>query len=102
VIPFRRHQPVQFASEPPALGVAAALADIESRMKSAIESIVADAYITDQLRLRSEQVENPFDAVYLSRLTPDPIGPQDIQHLMAYAHVEDLSDSIGFNDGLDD
>lgn len=72
---------------------------LSDTLKAAVEMVIAEAYIKQGLHLVSS--DNPFDPVYISRLTPDPISPYDLGAIYQFAKITDQSESISFNDGWD-
>jgi hypothetical protein len=73
------------------------LDELKDELKAAIESYITEAYFRDLLTL-SRMPDNPFDAIYISRLTPDSILSHDISQLRRYRSIHDLSDSLDFSD----
>lgn len=69
--------------------------------KERMESLVSDIYYRTVFG-QPAVADNPFDAVYISRLTPDPISPGDLERIRRHAHVEDLSDRLSFADEWED
>lgn len=52
--------------------------------------------------LENEWDINPFGSIYLCDLQPDNVDYSRIEKIKMFANIEDLSDSISFNDGMDD
>jgi hypothetical protein len=77
-----------------------ALDALPGKLKAAIETIVAEASIKQALTLTVS--DNPFDAVYISRLRADELETEDLNRLQRFADIVDASGSIVFNDGWDD
>ena len=76
--------------------------EFELGVKNMVESqIIARSYL-DSIYKKTEPVDNPFDAVYLSDLEPDTINDRDILTLQSFAGIQDRSDTIHFNDGWDE
>jgi hypothetical protein len=104
VLTFPSGERVRSSSEEPKLDLASrdeSLAAAQEHLKEAIEAWVAEAYMTLRVR-RPFQEDNPFDEVYISILRPDRIEGSDIDSIMQYFHIRDLSDQITFADGLDE
>jgi len=77
------------------------LTEIAEQLKPIIESYILNyyfKYLKSELRFK----DDPFDAIYLSKLIPDTINKIDLGNLKKYSKVVDLSDNLSFNDGLDD
>jgi hypothetical protein len=69
--------------------------------RAALDAFVTESYVRNLLTgLRTS--DSPFDAVFISKLTPDPITVADVSRVRAYANIRDLSDTLEFNDGWDD
>jgi hypothetical protein len=73
----------------------------DQKSKEEIEAMLYEILIKEKL-LRGEQDINPFGPVYLCDLKPDEIDHARIERIKMFAAIEDLSDSISFNDGMDD
>ena len=43
-------------------------------------------------------VDDPFDAVYSSELKRDVLLPGDVENIVKYSKIKDLSDTISFKD----
>jgi hypothetical protein len=69
----------------------------EERMKSMIEASVADLLVQRYVNSQ-EEIDNPFDAIYLSSLAPDKLEEFSINVLELHSKIRDLSDSITFVD----
>ena len=65
---------------------------------------VLDAYFVAIIifQFPEKTVDNPFGPVYLSALLPDTISTLDLNTVMKFSDIQDLSDEIKFEDGLDD
>lgn len=74
---------------------------LQQSVKAVIEALVATEYFRRTLK-RAERMDDPFDPIYISALQPDPISAGDIAQLARFRDIEDLSDSITFDDGWDD
>jgi hypothetical protein len=70
---------------------------LEERLKMVIESSVADAIFRFSNE-NQEVVDSPFDAIYLSELRMDNLVMSDIQEIQSFSDVQDLSDTITFQD----
>jgi hypothetical protein len=75
--------------------------ETEARLKGIMEAAVLDAWMKTRL-LDMERVDDPFDAIYISELRADPIGPADIKRIQKYSNMIDLSDTISFEDEWED
>jgi len=74
----------------------------ESGIKNMIESHIIGKEILESTYRNPEAIDNPFDAIYLAKLEPDIIFDQDQLSIESFSEIEDLSDTIHFNDGWDD
>ncbi len=74
---------------------------IEERLKMMIEASVADA-LARLYAEQQEQMDDPFDAIYLSELSADPISKTGYHDLGKYVGLKDLSESISFRDDWED
>ena len=74
---------------------------IEDHLKSIMEAAVLNAWVKTRLS-NSELRDDPFDAIYISELRADKINPHDIDQIFLHSDINDLSDKIQFDDGLDD
>lgn len=74
----------------------------EQLLKEYMETLI----YSDYLRLLSGtvlKVDDPFDSIYIADLAPDKISAKAIERLLSIGKkIEDRSDQIFFNDGLDD
>ncbi len=65
-----------------------------------------EGYITKMLVEKAQssvdEVDDPFDAVYLADLEPDRISLRDLNKLEEFSNIIDLSDSIDFDDDWED
>jgi len=75
--------------------------EYEEHFKDIVESAVIEAWIKSCI-FGNQEVDNPFDAIYLAELPPDNVHNDDLDRINRYTSIEDLSDTIIFNDGLDD
>ena len=69
--------------------------------KEAIESLVYEILINEKI-LANEAETNPFGAIYLCDLQPDKIDHSYIEKIKYFSRINDISDSITFNDEMDD
>jgi len=74
----------------------------EQLLKEYMETLI----YSDYLKLLSGtvlNVDDPFDSIYIADLAPDIISTKAIDRLFSIGgKIEDRSDQIYFNDGLDD
>lgn len=70
-------------------------------MKGILEDFIQGEYLKSILQTRSA-VDDPFDAIYISRLTPDPVDRSAIARLQRFAKIVDLSDTLEFADDFED
>jgi hypothetical protein len=97
VIPFPKRTGIDFANTS-----SSGLIDSTDQItKETIEAIVYEILIKEKL-LKKEQDINPFGSIYLCDLKPDNIDYTKIKKIKIFANIQDLSDSIFFNDGMDD
>jgi len=76
---------------------------IESKIyntKESIEAIIYEILINEKV-LANEKTD-PFGAIYLCDLQPDTIDYSYIEKIRYFSKIRDVSDSIHFNDGMDD
>jgi hypothetical protein len=73
--------------------------EIEKHLKSIVESAVLDATLKNRLS-DIEKVDDPFDAIYLAELPPDSI--ENLDRIYKFTGIEDLSNTIKFDDEWDD
>lgn len=71
------------------------------QLKAAIEVSIIQTVSRRLLASRIHQ-DNPFDAIYLADLTPDPLNRVDMKRILQKASVIDLSDKLQIDDGWDD
>ncbi len=71
-----------------------------SSLKPLIENYILNYYFKYLKRIMASE-DNPFDEVYLSKLVPDEISTDDIISIKSFINIQDLSDQISFDDGLD-
>jgi hypothetical protein len=98
IIPFpnRRQYSASYASR--SIGI------IESQGYNTKEDIEAKIYefIINKNLLENEKETNPFGSIYLCDLKPDKIDYSYIEKIKIFSNIKDLSDTIHFNDGMDD
>jgi hypothetical protein len=70
-------------------------------VKKLIESFIYEVFIKEKT-LNNERDVNSFGSIYLCDLQPDYIDKSMIEKIRKFADVRDLSDSIFFDDGMDD
>lgn len=73
----------------------------EEKLKSFFENRILSVYLNQKMEL-SNNTDNPFDAIYISELRPDPVLRRDIEAIVAMSTIEDKSSTIVFDDGWDD
>jgi hypothetical protein len=66
-----------------------------------IEASVADILLLN-IGGTTEQIDNPFDAIYLSSLRPDLLNAIDTDQIVTGLSIQDLSESIHFVDEWED
>ena len=69
--------------------------------KEYIESLVYEILINEKIVANKTDI-NPFGAIYLCDLQPDNIDHSYIEKIRCFSNINDISDSIYFNDGMDD
>lgn len=72
--------------------------DSSEQIKSQIEIIAFVVYLLEVLSMDYDD-DNPFDAIYLPKLEPDPIPENAMRRIKMYANIIDKSDEIEFDDG---
>lgn len=75
--------------------------DLENRIEEMIKSRIIELRVSD-IQKSTESLTNPFDAIYLLNLEPDILFVEDRAIISRYATIEDLSDSISFNDNFEE
>jgi hypothetical protein len=75
--------------------------EYEEHLKGIVESAVLEAWMKARI-LDIEKVDDPFDAIYLAELPPDNIYNDNLDRINRFTSIEDLSDTINFDDGWDD
>lgn len=97
IIPFPKRSGIDFSNTS-----SSGLIDSKDRItKETIESIVYEIFLKEELLKKGQDI-NPFGSIYLCDLKPDNIDYAKIKEIKVFAHIQDLSDSIFFNDGMDD
>jgi hypothetical protein len=72
-----------------------------AQMKRAIDMAVFDALLNDSLIDFSDK-NNPFGSIYISKLRPDAVKPETLVQILNCSAIEDLSDTIHFDDEFED
>lgn len=72
----------------------------EQKVTSYIQSSIIQLYLR-YLSRTSAINDNPFDSVYISKLKPDILEVNDLKEIKKYYSLEDKSEEIFFDDGLD-
>ncbi len=75
--------------------------EYEDHFKGLVESAVLEAWMKVHF-LDSEKVDDPFDAIYLAELPPDTIDSSKLDQIIKFADIEDLSDTVHFDDEWED
>ncbi len=75
--------------------------EFEEKLKDLVEGYIAD-YLLNLNLLSQSIIDDPFDAVYIADLQPDSTHISTTNELNSLKNIVDLSESISFNDGLDD
>ena len=52
--------------------------------------------------LNGDKVDDPFGAIYLAELPPDSLDNRNLNQINKFADIEDLSDTIHFDDEWED
>jgi hypothetical protein len=73
----------------------------ENNTKETMEALIYEIFIKEKL-LDNEKEINPFGSVYLCNLQPDGVDYSRIEKIKLFENITDISDSISFNDGMDD
>lgn len=73
----------------------------EQRLKNIMEAAVFDAWIRTRYQ-DVGQIDDPFDAIYISELKPDRISQMDVTNIVEHSQIIDLSDTIHFSDEWED
>jgi len=69
--------------------------------KESIESLVYEILINEKI-LNNDNEINPFGSIYLCDLQPDKVDQSCIEKIIYFSNINDVSDTIFFNDGMDD
>ena len=75
--------------------------EIKKHLKGIIEGAIMDAYIKTHMS-KFEGIDDPFDAIYISELKADEVQKQDIERIMKYSKITDLSHTLTFDDEWND
>jgi hypothetical protein len=73
----------------------------EYRTKEAIEAVVYEILIKEKLFEKDRDI-NPLGSIYLCDLQPDIVDYSGIEKIKMFENIKDVSDSIFFDDGMDD
>jgi hypothetical protein len=73
----------------------------DAQIKTWIESAVMQAYLAAKAEQREEH-DGPFDPIYIAALRPDPVDFVAVGQLQKFRHIEDKSDELFLDDGMDD
>lgn len=76
------------------------ITDLKDDLKQVLEAQAIEIHFRSLL-LADSPSDDPFDAIYLSRLTPDRVQQGDVNRITAYATIRDLSDDLEFVDEWD-
>lgn len=104
VVPFQKGIDVSSSQSPFAVNIARqvlAHPGFQAQVKSIVEANIAE-YLVKQLATESPKIDDPFDAIYIAALMPDRVHPTALQRVNVFEHIQDISEQISFNDGLDD
>ena len=71
------------------------------KLKECIEAVAMDIFLRESLRVDRRLDDDPFDAVYLSDLTPDFVPSDHRKQLSRFWSIVDKSDDIEFDDDLE-
>ena len=91
---------VQFPASRTATNPASVLGEAPdqlTQLKAAIEALSSQLIVQNSLKNQS----SPFDPIYLSALLPDEIPTGTLAKIHLFATLEDRSDQLSFEDGLD-
>ena len=75
--------------------------DVEAHLKGIIEGAIMNAWVKKHLT-DFGRLEDPFDAIYISELKADSIHKQDLERILQYSKIVDLSESLSFDDEWED
>jgi hypothetical protein len=70
---------------------------VQDRLKHLVENAVMDAWVRTHVG-NVTAPDDPFDAVYISSLSPDPIAQSDIATMRRLSNMVDLSEHLAFDD----
>jgi len=71
--------------------------EVKEYLKNIIEAALLDVWVKTQL-VTSERTDDPFSSIYLSELKSDRITEFDILNIEKYKNINDLSNTISFDD----
>jgi hypothetical protein len=71
--------------------------EMESYFKNIVESAVFEGWMKNTL-FDLKNVDDPFDPIYFSALTPDKLIPQDLLSISNYVNITDNSEYLIFDD----
>ncbi len=72
----------------------------EEKLKERIETVAIDLLLR-QYFSENSVTDDPFDSIYISRLSPDPIQTRTINDLSQFKNIADKSHEIVFIDDLE-
>lgn len=103
VVPIRRNQRELGADSKPGYSWGAFFTGqvVGEQLKSMLDGLVLDAYLKDRFQGLGN-TDNPFDAIYISELRPDPVAREEIDMITGYREISDLSGTIEFSDYWED
>ncbi len=103
VVPIRRNQRELGSDSEPGYSWNAFLSGqfVEAHLKSILDGLVLDAYIKDRFQSLGN-TDDPFDAIYISELRPDPVTSEEIEKITMHRDISDLSGTIEFADYWED
>lgn len=70
-------------------------------LKLAWETVIAGAYLSGRFEKPRDE-SDPFDAIFICDLRPDPVSRQDVERISRFSGIEDLSHKVQFDDEWDD
>lgn len=103
IIPF----PKDNTSSPPVTDIESIVDDIitnpkfESQIKEKVESAIIDLWVKSRM-FDGNRTDDPFDAIYISALSPDNISLTESKRILKHESIKDLSDTIVFKDDWED
>lgn len=75
--------------------------EYEEQLKGIVEASVFEAWMKFRFS-DSEKIDDPFDAIYLAELPPDSIYNYNLDRINKFASIEDLSNTVHFDDEWED